>query len=106
MLRILGERFPKATTGGVLLKHLFAGGKRVFVRLDTCSLQDALAGKGPVGEVQGLWMRLTTSERGIDGVRTMRREDPLRPIYLYLPKPFYRNALNVGTSPPISNTYS
>ncbi len=44
--------------------------------------------------------------RLIDGVRTMRREDLLRPIYLYLPKPFYRNALNVGTSPPTSNTYS
>lgn len=48
--------FPKATTGGVLLRDLFAGGKRVFVRLDTCSLKDALAGKGPVGEVKEIWM--------------------------------------------------
>lgn len=50
------EGFPKATTSGVLLGDLFAGDKRVFVRLDTCSLKDALAGKRPVGEVQEIWM--------------------------------------------------
>ena len=78
------ERFPKTTTRGVLLDRLFDGGNKFFVRLDTCSLKDALAGKGPVTKVSEIWMRLTTSARGMDGVRALQREDPSRRLFLYL----------------------
>ena len=80
----LREGFPKTTARGFALASLFAGGQKFFPRLDTCSLKDALAGKGPVGEVEEIWMRLATSARGIHGIRALREDDPPGSIYLYL----------------------
>ena len=84
------DGFPRTTTRGISLDDLFNGGQKFFPRLDTCSLKDALAGKGPVGEVEDIWMRLATSARGVHGIRALRDEDPLRPVYLYLFPWIYR----------------
>ena len=58
----LAEVFPELTTGGSNLENLIKT-KRFFVRLDTCSLKDAIIGKGPVQSVQDLWMRLALRTR-------------------------------------------
>lgn len=79
----LAEAFPKSTTGGSTLEDLIKS-KRFFVRLDTCSLKDAIIGKGPVQSVQDLWMRLATSARGMAGIRDQRLHDPSTPVYMYL----------------------
>lgn len=76
--------FPKTTTRGIDISQLLRTG-RYFVRLDTCSLKDAVAGgKGPVTSAQQLWTRLATSHRGCSGVMAMRAYDISAPIYLYL----------------------
>ena len=54
------------------------------MRLDTCSLEDALAGKAPVEEIEEIWMRLTISARGADRIRALQKEDPLRLTYVCL----------------------
>ncbi len=74
----LAEAFPRKTTGGSTLEDLIET-KRFFVRLDTCSLKDAIIGKGPIQSVQDLWMRLATSARGMAGIRDLRSHDPSRP---------------------------
>ena len=79
----LAEAFPRLTTGGKTLEDLIKT-KRFFVRLDTCSLKDAIIGKGPIQNVQDLWMRLATSARGMRGIRDLRLHDPSTPIYMYL----------------------
>ena len=79
----LAEAFPKSTTGGNTPEDLIKT-KRFFVRLDTCSLKDAIIGKGPIQNVQDLWMRLATSARGMRGIRDLRLHDTSTPIYMYL----------------------
>lgn len=79
----LAEAFPKSTTGGSTLEDLIKSNS-FFVRLDTCSLKDAIIGKGPVQSVQDLWMRLATSARGMAGIRDQRLHDPSTPVYMYL----------------------
>ena len=79
----LAKAFPKLTTSGTNLKNLIKT-KRFFVRLDTCSLKDAMIGKGPVQSVQDLWMRLATSARGMAGIRDLNLHDLSTPIYMYL----------------------
>ena len=79
----LAEAFPRKTTGGSTLEDLIET-KRFFVRVDTCSLKDAIIGKGPIQSVQDLWMRLATSARGMAGIRDLRLHDPSTPIYMYL----------------------
>ena len=79
----LAVAFRRKTTGGSTLEDLIKI-KRFFVRLDTCSLKDAIIGKGPIQSVQDLWMRLATSARGMAGIRDLRSDDPLTPIYMYL----------------------
>ena len=76
--------FPETTTRGIDISQLLQTG-RYFMRLDTCSLKDAVAGgKGPVTSVQQLWTRLATSHRGCSGVMAMRAYDIFAPIYIYL----------------------
>ena len=79
----LAEAFPKLTTSGSNLENLIRT-NRFFVRLDTCSLKDAMIGKGPVQSVQDLWMRLATSARGMTGIRDLNLHDLSTPIYMYL----------------------
>lgn len=79
----LAEAFPKETTSGSNLENLIKT-KRFFVRLDTCSLKDAMMSKGSVQSVQDLWMRLATSGRAMTGIRDLRLHDPSTPIYMYL----------------------
>ena len=79
----LTKAFPRKTTGGNILADLIET-KRFFVRLDTCSLKDAIIGKGTIQNVQDLWMRLATSARGMAGIRDLRLHDPSTPIYMYL----------------------
>ena len=56
----LEETFPKTTTNGMNIAELLQN-KRCFVRLNTCSLKDAIAGgTGPVTSVEQLWTRLAT----------------------------------------------
>lgn len=76
--------FPKTTTRGIDISQLLQAG-RYFMRLNTCSLKDAVAGgKGPVTSAQQLWTRLATSQRGCSGVMAMRAYDISAPICLYL----------------------
>ena len=79
----LAEAFLRKTTGGSTLEDLIKT-KKFFVRLDTCSLKDAIIGKGSIQSVQDLWMRLATSARGMAGIRDLRLHDSLKPIYMYL----------------------
>ena len=77
----LAAAFPRKTTSGNILADLIET-KRFFVRLDTCSLKDAIIGKGTIQSVQDLWMRLATSARGMAGIRDLRLHHPSRPIYM------------------------
>lgn len=80
----LEETFPRITTNGINISELLRN-KRYFVRLNTCSLKDAIAGgTGPVTSVEQLWTRLATSSRAHDGITSMRAYDMSAPIYLYL----------------------
>ncbi|KAL6715365.1 hypothetical protein ACLMJK_007631 [Lecanora helva] len=64
--------FPTATTRGDSIEDLIKN-QRYFVRLDTCSLKDALLGSGPLKDTKDMWMRLTTSERGMRGISDLRQ---------------------------------
>ena len=76
--------FPKVTTRGINISELLQKG-RYFVRLNTCSLKDAVVGgKGPVMSVEQLVTRLATSHRGCNGIKSMRDYDMSAPIHLYL----------------------
>lgn len=79
----LRESFPSTTTRGTPLEMLLRENK-LFVRLDTCSLKDALIGHGPVENIQDLWTRLATSLRGTTGIMALRQDDKDTPVYLYL----------------------
>ena len=79
----LADAFPKTTVRGDTLEDLIQRGK-FFTRLDTCSLKDAILGKGPIQTVGDLWMRLATSARGMTGIRDLRKHDPSMPVYVYL----------------------
>lgn len=70
----LSESFPLTATDGTLLDRLFSQDqtKKFFVRLDTCSLKDAVIGQGPVKNVKDLWTRLATSARGTTGIASLR----------------------------------
>jgi len=79
----LAKHFPKQTTRGDSLEVLINSAK-FFVRLDTCSLKDALIGSGQIKSVTDIWTRLATSARGMRGVKDLRKEDPSTPILIYL----------------------
>ncbi|KAL8706520.1 MAG: hypothetical protein Q9201_000452 [Fulgogasparrea decipioides] len=56
---------------------------RLFVRMDPCSLKDAMSGgDGPVKDVRELYTRLATSARGMAGVNDLRRAG--LPVVMYL----------------------
>lgn len=80
----LADVFPKTTIRGDDLEDLLRGNQRFFVRLDTCSLKDALVGEGYIKDVKDLWTRLATSARGMSGVGSLRDSDMSMPIYMYL----------------------
>ena len=80
----LHATFPTTTTLGVPLRTLFHD-TRVFPRLDTCSLKDAVLGHvGPVKDIPDLWTRLASSARGGAGIRALSAQDPQAPVRLYL----------------------
>ena len=80
----LEETFPKTTTNGINIAELLQS-RKYFVRLNTCSLKDAIAGgTGPVTSVEQLWTRLATSPRAHNGITSMRAYDMSAPIYLYI----------------------
>lgn len=66
----LADAFPKTTIRGDDLEELVHDDK-FFVRLDTCSLKDALIGEGYIKDIKDLWTRLATSARGMSGVRSL-----------------------------------
>lgn len=90
----LSESFPQTTTDGTLLDSLFSQNqtKKFFVRMDPCSLKDAVIGQGPVKNVKDLWTRLATSARGTTGITslmtTVSSSHHLlveeQPVYMYL----------------------
>lgn len=82
-LEDLEDSFPSITTRGIPLEKLLRE-NRFFVRLDTCSLKDALIGQGAIKNTQDLWTRLATSLRGTAGIQALRQDDKDIPIYLYL----------------------
>lgn len=82
-LEDLEDSFPPTTTRGILLERLLHE-THFFIRLNTCSLKDALIGQGPVKNVQDLWTRLATSLRGTAGIKALRLNDENAPVYLYL----------------------
>ncbi len=77
----LADAFPKLTTQGEIIENV-AQKDKYFVRLDTCSLKDAIAGAGPLQSTTDLWTRLATSARGMTGLKDLRKAG--MPIYLYL----------------------
>ncbi|CAD6564884.1 MAG: hypothetical protein ASARMPREDX12_004483 [Alectoria sarmentosa] len=79
----LADAFPKKTIRGDDLEELVHDDK-FFVRLDTCSLKDALIGEGYIKDVKDLWTRLATSARGMSGIRSLRDWDKSMPMYMYL----------------------
>lgn len=81
----LAELFPRLTARSIEIEQLLRDGK-YFARLNTCSLKDAIFGKGPVRDSQDLWTRLATSSRGAMGMRAMRDSLPEQPVYLFLIK--------------------
>lgn len=80
----LADAFPRTTIRGDDLDELLRGSENFFVRLDTCSLKDALVGNGYIKDVQDLWTRLATSARGMSGIRSLRDSDMSMPVYVYL----------------------
>lgn len=90
----LSESFPQTTTDGTLLDSLFSENqtKKFFVRMDPCSLKDAVIGQGPVKNVRDLWTRLATSARGTTGIASLLSTEsssrhPVaeeQPVYIYL----------------------
>ena len=90
----LSESFPKPTTDGTLLDSLLSQNqtKKFFVRMDTCSLKDAVIGQGSVKNVKDLWTRLATSARGTTGISSLRTTVSSshhllaeeQPVYMYL----------------------
>ena len=82
-LEDLDDSFPSTTTRGIALETLLHE-TEFFARLDTCSLKDALIGKGPVKNTRDLWMRLATSLRGTAGIKALRQDNIDNPTYLYL----------------------
>lgn len=100
----LSESFPKTTTDGILLDSLFSQvqTKKFFVRMDTCSLKDAVIGRGPVNNVKDLWTRLATSARGTTGIASLRSTElssqhavaEEQPVYMYLLP--WREAMNTS----------
>ena len=81
----LAERFPRKATSGSDIETLLREG-RYFARLDTCSLKDAIIGKGSVQDSKDLWTRLATSIRGANGIRAMCDSFPDQPVSLFLIK--------------------
>ncbi|KAI4261618.1 MAG: hypothetical protein L6R42_003182 [Xanthoria sp. 1 TBL-2021] len=79
----LAELFPRLTARRIEIEQLLREGK-YFARLNTCSLKDAIVGKGPVRDSQDLWTRLATSSLGAMGMRAMRDSLPEQPVYLFL----------------------
>ena len=77
----LVDTFPKLTIRGEIIEDLVQKDK-YFVRLDTCSLKDAIIGEGPVRSTTDLWTRLAISARGMTGVKDLRKAGI--PIYMYL----------------------
>ena len=56
-----------------------------FLRLDACSLKDAIIGEGPIKDAKDICTRLATSSRGRNGIFVMQEEDPTaKVIKLYL----------------------
>lgn len=90
----LSESFPQTTTDGTMLDSLFSQNqtKKFFVRMDPCSLKDAVIGQGPVKNVKDLWTRLATSARGTTGIASLRSIESTsqhhvaeeQPVYMYL----------------------
>ncbi|KAL9024200.1 MAG: hypothetical protein Q9180_007967, partial [Flavoplaca navasiana] len=79
------ELLPRRTTLGSDIETLLREG-RYFARLDTCSLKDAVIGKGSVRDSKDLWTRLATSNRGANGIRAMCDNFPDQPVPLFLIK--------------------
>lgn len=79
----LADLFPVTTTEGLSVEDVLQR-RRLFARLDTCSLKDALIGEGPIKDVRDIWTRLATSARAVAGIRDLRAHDDAKPIYLYL----------------------
>lgn len=77
----LADTFPKVTIRGDIIEDLVQKNK-FFVRLDACSLKDALIGEGPVKSTTDLWTRLATSARGMTGLKDLRKAG--MPINMYL----------------------
>lgn len=90
----LKESFPQTTTDGTMLDNLVSLNQtnKFFVRMDPCSLKDAVIGHGPVKNVKDLWTRLATSARGTTGLASLRKTASSshhllaeeQPIYMYL----------------------
>lgn len=82
------ESFPQTTTDGTLLDSLFSQNqtKKFFVRMDPCSLKDAVIGQDPVKNVRDLWTRLATSARGTTGISSLLSLPVAeeQPVYMYL----------------------
>ncbi|KAL8774276.1 MAG: hypothetical protein Q9209_001027 [Squamulea sp. 1 TL-2023] len=81
----LADLFPRRTTRGMNIEQLLRE-EKYFVRLDTCSLKDAIIGRGPIRDSKDLWTRLATSARGVTGIRAMRDNLPEQPVDLFLMK--------------------
>ena len=63
--------FPGRTTRDLGIDELTRD-QRFFIRLDACSLKDALQGSGPAKDTVDLWSRLATSMRGMRGATDLQ----------------------------------
>ena len=79
----IADAFSRATSRGDKLEELIRTNK-FHVRLDTCSLKDALIGEGHVKSTKDLWTHLGTSARGMAGIKDLRSQNPSTPVSLYL----------------------
>ncbi|CAF9939476.1 hypothetical protein IMSHALPRED_001364 [Imshaugia aleurites] len=77
----LADTFPKLTIRGDCIEDLIQK-NRFFIRLDTCSLKDAIIAEGSVQSTTDLWTRLATSARGMTELKDLRKAG--MPIYMYL----------------------
>ena len=75
--------FPRMTTRNMDIDNLTKKHK-FFIRLDACSLKDALQGTGPARDRVDLWTRLATSARGMEGARDMLAQNPAQSVNMWL----------------------
>lgn len=75
--------FPRMTTRNLDIDNLTKKHK-FFIRLDACSLKDALQGTGPARDRVDIWTRLATSARGMEGAVDMLTQDPTQSVNMWL----------------------